>query len=118
MDSGELLPFDTFSIRSPSGAISQLSATTFRLQPGVYHVTFVTDASADCRRTDIGAALQIVSGTVHHAAALQSSEGDGQERLALNTILTPTGDDTLSVVNNSGDTVHYERSSLSVVKLA
>lgn len=66
----------------------------------------------------VGAAVSLSGKSLGYATELRTTDGSAQERVALGTIVTVTGEEALSIVNSAENPVEYENASLTVVKLA
>ena len=68
----------------------------------------------------VGAALALDGTVVAYAQSLTDTTDTNPRRISINTILTiPAGEgQTLTVVNNTDETVSYTNASLTVVKLS
>ena len=113
VDAGELVPLETVNIQGAD--ITQQGDNTLLLQPGTYLVQFVSDVGGS--NEQVGASLQNGAGQIANAATLISSDGNDTLRVVLSSIVTVTEADTLAVVNNTDETLEYQRSSLTVTKL-
>lgn len=112
---GDAIDLETAVINAPDGSITQSGTTGLILTQGSYLVIFSTDAAAADTGTAVGAALAL-DGTVLPYA--QSITGTTPQRITLNAIVTVGGlAQTLSAVNNTGNTLTYTNSTLTVVKL-
>ena len=80
-------------------------------------VTFVSDASVTAAGT-IGAALALDGTALTYAETAQTLTAAGSDRIALTAIITPTAGQVLTVRNNTGNSVTYSNSTLTIVKLA
>ena len=95
-----------------------VSGTTgVTLTAGQYLVTFVSDASVTAAGT-VGAALALDGPALTYAETAQTLTAAGSDRIALTAIVTPTAGQILTVRNNTGNSVTYSNSTLTIVKLA
>ena len=117
MASGGTLSLPVTQLNSPNGSIATAGTTGLRLQPGQYLVTFVSDASVTDAGS-IGAALALDGSALPYATAALASTGADGDRIVITAIVSPAAASTLTVLNNSGNPVAYENSTLSAVRLA
>ena len=112
--------FETFEIYPPTGsdiAISGTNGVTLTAA-GQYLAIFVSDAGVAAADDAITAALQL-DGTPIVAAETNLEQGGANiERITLNAIITTTGGQVLTVVNNGADENTHENAVLTVVKLS
>ena len=104
-------------LNSPNDAIALSGTTGLSLIPGQYLVSFASDASVTAEGT-IGAALALDGVAVPYGeTALVATAGEG-DRITLTTIVAPTAESTLTVINSTASENSYENSTLTVVRLA
>jgi len=120
VDPGDVIPYEVFVVNSPGGNITHMNNNTLLLQPGVYAVTFMSDAAAGLfpPDTDLGAALNLSGGKVNYAETLLHRSMPQDDRVTLNTILNLACADVLAAINNTNHKVFYENTSLTVIKLS
>ena len=99
------------------GNITASGTTGVTLAPGEYLVNFAADTTA-CGSGNTGAALALGGSALQYAKTSVSQTGSGRVRVVLTAILSPTTSQTLTVLNNTGNSVTYSNSTLTVVKLA
>ena len=87
------------------------------LETGQYLVSFSTDASLQGEGS-VGASLALSDVPIPYGVMSTEIAGDNQERLATTVIINLAGPQTLTVLNDTGETVEYTNSVLTVVKLA
>ncbi|MCQ2419431.1 MAG: hypothetical protein MJ085_06565, partial [Clostridia bacterium] len=109
------IPMPTNVINS-TGDITASGTTGVTLTPGQYLVNFESDASRGNTGT-VGVALALNGTALPYTATDLNTNGREQQRLSTSTIINATGNDELTVINNSGSPNNYENSSLTVVKL-
>lgn len=114
---GSPLSFTGSAVNSPTGAITSTAANTLTLAPGQYLVSFVSDASITEAGT-VGAALALNGAALSYGTSALTASGPDADRIAITAIVSPTASSTLTVINNSGSTIGYENSTLTVVRLA
>ena len=66
----------------------------------------------------LGAALALDGTALPYAETAQTLTAAGSDRIALTAIVTPTAGQILTVRNNTGNSVTYSNSTLTIVKLA
>ena len=108
--------FDCDVINS-TGSITASGTTGVTLTAGQYLVTFVSEASVTAAGT-VGAALALDGTALPYAETAQTLTAAGSDRIALTAIVTPTAGQILTVRNNTGNSVTYSNSTLTIVKLA
>lgn len=113
---GAAVPFETADIRAASGSITRTDETALTLAPGTYLVSFASDVTGT--DADVGAALSNTAGTIAYAVSSVPVTGTQTRRVTLTTILAPTAQESLSVVNPTGGALNYANSSLTVTKLS
>ena len=104
------------NVITSTGDITASGTTGVTLAPGQYLVNFEADAS---RRNSglVGVGLALNGTVLPYTMTDLNTNGGEQQRLSTSTIINATGNDTLTVVNNTGSPIFYENSSLTVVKL-
>lgn len=105
----------TNNIVNSTGSIAPSGTTGITLAPGQYLVTFTSDVTAPADGTS-GAVFSLNGGPVTYTESL--IDAGGETRIVINSILNLDADDTLTVVNNTDNTLNYQNSVLSVVKLS
>ena len=117
--SGSTVPFANRSINPAVGGNITVSGTDgVTLAAGQYLVTFVSDAGVAAADEAITAALQLDSTPITYAETNLERGGAAVERIALSAIVTSTGGQTLTVVNNGADDNTHENTVLTVVQLS
>ena len=116
----EPLQYAAFTVNSDDGEITQAGDTGLTLSEGVYLVNFSADVAPNNGGDSVGVALALDGTIVENAQSLTDTTDTNPQRISINTILTiPAGDgQTLTVVNNTPETVSYTNASLTVVKLS
>ena len=104
------------NVINSTGDITASGTTGVTLAPGQYLVNFESDASRRNSGT-VGVGLALNGTLLPYTATDLNTNGGEQQRLSTSTVLTTTGNDVLTVVNNSGSPNNHENSSLTVVKL-
>ncbi len=104
------------NVINSTGDITASGTTGVTLTPGQYLVNFEANASRGNSGL-VGAALALNGTVLPYAVTNLNTNGGEQQRLSVSTILNATGNDVLTVVNNSGSSNNYENSNLTVVKL-
>lgn len=115
VNNGDAIPMPTNVITS-TGDITASGTTGVVLAPGQYLVNFESDASRG-NSGIVGVGLALNGTVLPYTVTDLTTNGGEQQRLSTSTIINATGNDTLTVVNNSGSRNNYENSSLTVVKL-
>lgn len=115
--SATVLNFTASQINSTDGSITASGTDGVTLTAGQYLVNFVSDASVTEAGT-IGAALALNGAALPYASSALTATGTDGDRIAITAIVNIASNGTLTVVNNSGNEVSYENSTLTVVKLA
>ena len=114
---GSTLNFTASKINSTDGSITASGTDGLILTDGQYLVNFVSDVNVSAAG-DGGVALALDGTALPHAvSSIFTSDTEGG-RTALTTIVTLSESGTLSVINNSTNTISYENSTLTVVKLS
>lgn len=113
---GDTLTFAANQINS-TGSIALDGTDGLTLQPGQYLVNFRTDAD-NTAVGSLGAALALDGVALPYATSLAASPAAETQSLMLTAVLDLTAAQTLTVINNSGDTNTYTNSTLAVVRLA
>ncbi len=116
VDNAAAIPLGTNVINS-TGDITASGTTGVTLTPGQYLVTFDSDASVTISGT-VGAALALNGSAVPYAVTSITADANDPQRLSLSAIVSPTGTETLTVLNNAGNSVNYANSTMTVTKLA
>ena len=116
VDNAAAIPLGTNVINS-TGDITASGTTGVTLTPGQYLVTFDSDASVTTSGT-VGAALALNGSPVPSAVTSITADANDPQRLSLSAIVSPTGTETLTVLNNAGNSVNYANSTMTVTKLA
>lgn len=116
VDNAAAIPLGTNVINS-TGDITASGTTGVTLTPGQYLVTFDSDASVTTSGT-VGAALALNGSAVPSAVTSITADANDPQRLSLSAIVSPTGTETLTVLNNAGNSVNYANSTMTVTKLA
>lgn len=116
VDNAAAIPLGTNVINS-TGDITASGTTGVTLTPGQYLVTFDSDASVTTSGT-VGAALALNGSAVPSAVTSITADANAPQRLSLSAIVSPTGTETLTVLNNAGNSVNYANSTMTVTKLA
>ena len=116
VDNAAAIPLGTNVINS-TGDITASGTTGVTLTPGQYLVTFDSDASVTTSGT-VGAALALNGSAVPSAVTSITADANDPQRLSLSAIVSPTGTETLTVLNNAGNSVNYANSAMTVTKLA
>ena len=80
-------------------------------------MTFASDASVTAAGT-VGAALALDGTALTYAETAQTLTAAGSDHIALTAIISPTAGQILTVRNNTGNSVTYSNSTLTIVKLA
>ena len=115
----DAVDFETVQINAPDGSITQLGTTGLYLEDGTYLVTFTADATPAATGGPVGAAVALDGITLPYAQTLTDTTDTNPQRITVNTIITvDEGAQTLTVVNNTENTVTYTNAALTVVKLA
>ena len=105
------------NVINSTGSITASGTTGVTLTAGQYLVTFVSGASVTAAGT-VGAALALDGTALTYAETAQTLTAAGSDRIALTAIVTPTAGQILTVRNNTGNSVTYSNSTLTIVKLA
>ena len=105
------------NVINSTGSFTASGTTGVTLTAGQYLVTFVSDASVTAAGT-VGAALALDGTALPYAETAQTLTAAGSDRIALTAIVTPTAGQILTVRNNTGNSVTYSNSTLTIVKLA
>ena len=105
------------NVINSTGSITVSGTTGVTLTAGQYLVTFVIDASVTAAGT-VGAALALDGTALTYAETAQTLTAAGSDHIALTAIVTPTAGQILTVRNNTGNSVTYSNSTLTIVKLA
>ena len=113
---GGTLTLPANSINS-TGSIIASGTTGVTLTAGQYLVTFASDASVTAAGT-VGAALALDGTALTYAETAQTLTAAGSDHIALTAIISPTAGQILTVRNNTGNSVTYSNSTLTIVKLA
>ncbi len=116
VDNAAAIPLGTNVINS-TGDITASGTTGVTLTPGQYLVTFDSDASVTTSGT-VGAALALNGSAVPSAVTSITADANDPQRLSLSAIVSSTGTETLTVLNNAGNSVNYANSTMTVTKLA
>ena len=116
VDNAAAIPLGTNVINS-TGDITASGTTGVTLTLGQYLVTFDSDASVTTSGT-VGAALALNGSAVPSAVTSITADANDPQRLSLSAIVSPTGTETLTVLNNAGNSVNYANSTMTVTKLA
>ena len=99
-------------------SISASGTTGVTLEAGKYLVTFVSDAGVTGAGS-IAATLQLDGTPVSNAVETSLAQsGAATERITLNAIVTSTGGQTLTVVNNGSDENTHANTALTLVQLS
>ena len=104
------------NVINSTGSITASGTTGVTLTAGQYLVTFASDASVTAAGT-VGAALALDGKALTYAETAQTLTAAGSDR-TLTAIVTPTAGQILTVRNNTGNSVTYSNSTLTIVKLA
>ena len=115
MEAGATLTFPTSQINS-TGDITLSGTDGLSLAAGQYLVSFSTDAVLTAAGT-FGAALALDGTEVPYSVMSVDTEAAGGERLATTVILQPTAGQILTVINSTDNTLIYDNSVLTVVKI-
>ena len=116
---GATVPFANRSINPALGGSITVSGTDgVTLAAGQYLVTFVSDAGVAAADDAITVALQLDGTPIAYTKTNLEQGGANVERITLNAIVTSTGGQTLTVVNNGADENTHENSILTLVKLS
>lgn len=105
------------NVINSTGSITVSGTTGVTLTAGQYLVAFVSDASVTAAGT-VGAALALDGTALTYAETAQTLTAAGSDHIALTAIVTPTAGQILTVRNNTGNSVTYSNSTLTIVKLA
>ena len=105
------------NVINSTGSITASGTTGVTLEAGQYLVTFASDASVPAAGT-AGASLALDGTALPYAETAQTLTSAGSDRIALTAIVSPTAGQTLTVRNNTGNSVTYSNSTLTIVKLA
>lgn len=116
----DAVDFETFDIHAADGSITQLGTTGLVLEAGTYLVNFTADVALTGGSGDaVGAALALDGTIIPYAQSITDTTDTNPQRISVNSILTVAGDSqTLTVVNNTENTVTYSNAALTVVKLS
>ena len=116
----EPLQYAAFVVNSADGDIAQAGDTGLTLSEGVYLVNFSADVALNNGGNSVGAALALDGTIVGYAQSLTDTTDTSPQRISINTILTVAdgAEQTLTVINNTEETVSYTNASLTVVKLS
>lgn len=112
---GEALSFSGSQINSPGGAIIASGSDALTLEAGQYLVNFVSDVNVT-EAGDGGVALAL-DGEVLPYAVTDIFTSDTEGGRTVLSVIVDTAGGTLSVINHTGNTITYENSTLSVVRL-
>ena len=104
-----LVDFTDAAIQAPDGSITQADPTAVLLQPGTYYVSFAADIVGT---GDSSTVLSTGAGDLEYTAC-QSAD-----HVVLQTVLTLTTADTLSVRNNGTAEQTYTNPTLIIIQLA
>lgn len=115
--SGGTVALPTNLINSPDGSIAASGTDGVTLAAGTYLVNFVSDAGTT-GAGDVDAALQLDGTPLSYTETSLTQTGPAETRIALNSIVTSTGGQVLSVVNNGTAANTHDNSVLTVVRLA
>ena len=117
--SEDAVDFETTVINAEDGSITPLGTTGLSLEEGTYLVIFTADVALSGAGDAVGAALALDGTILPYAQSFTDTTDTNPQRITVNTILT-VGDEaeTLTVVNNTDNTVSYTNAALTVVKLA
>lgn len=113
---GATVPLATNVINS-TGDITASGTDGVTLTPGQYLVSFTADAS-DAAAGDIGAALALDGAALPYASSSVTTSGADERLVTLNSVVNVPAAGTLTVLNNTGNTLTYTDSNLSVTKLS
>ena len=117
--SEDAVDFETAVINAEDGSITRLGTTGLSLEAGTYLVTFTADVALSGAGDAVGAALALDGTALPYAQSFTDTTDTNPQRITVNTIVTVDGDaETLTVVNNTENTVSYTNAALTVVKLA
>ena len=105
------------NVINSTGSITVSGTTGVTLTAGQYLVTFVSDASVTAAGT-VGAALALDGTALTYAETAQTLTAAGSDHIALTAIISPTAGQILTMRNNTGNSVTYSNSTLTIVKLA
>ena len=103
------------NVINSTGSIIASGTTGVTLTAGQYLVTFASDASVTAAGT-VGAALDGTA--LPYAETAQTLTAAGSDRITLTAIISPTAGQILTVRNNTGNSVTYSNSTLTIVRLA
>ena len=115
--SGGTVALPTNLINSPDGSITASGTDGVTLAAGTYLVSFVSDAGTT-GAGDVNAALQLNGTPITYTETSLTETGAAETRIALNSIVTSTGGQVLTVVNNGAAANTHDNSVLTVVRLA
>ena len=119
MASGATVPFANRTINPALGGNITVNGTDgLDLAAGQYLVTFTSDAGVAAADEAITVALQLDGTPITYVKTNLEQGGAQVERITLNAIVTSTGGQTLTVVNNGADENTHENSVLTVVQLS
>lgn len=113
---GDTLSFTGSQINS-TGSIAPDGTDGVSLEPGQYLVNFKTDA-VNTAVGNVGVALALDGVIQNYAVTLIAGPAAEAQALMLTAILQLDAEQTLTVVNNSGDENTYSNSTLTIVRLA
>ena len=117
--SEDAVDFETAVINAEDGSITPLGTTGLSLETGTYLVTFTADVALSGAGDAVGAALALDGTALPYAQSFTDTTDTNPQRITVNTIVTVDGEaETLTVVNNTENTVSYTNAALTVVKLA
>lgn len=113
------IPLATNVINS-TGAIAASGTTGVTLTPGQYLVSFDSDATVTeaTAGESVGAALALNGTAAPYAVSSVAAEANSPHRISLDAIVNLADTETLTVLNNTGNSVNYTNSTLTVTKLA
>ena len=115
----DAVDFEFFQINASDGSITQLGTTGLSLESGTYLITFTADAASGTAGGAVGAALALDGTILPYGQTAATTAESTPRRIVVNTIITAAPESqTLTVVNNTNNTVTYTNAALTVVKLA
>ncbi len=118
---GQHLTFDNAQINAPLGSIGLSdSRSAVLLQPGTYFVLFHSKGIRPCDGGGgaVGVSLETSTQYLPTPHFYASAASGNEIATHAHTLISTDVPTRLMVTNHSGNTVHYEMSSLSIVKLA
>ena len=121
LDNGEHLHFDHSQVNSPLGSIQFTDGEyAVRLQPGTYFVLFHSRGTRPCGAGGgtVGISLESSTQYLPNPHYYSSAASGNEIPTHVHTILTTDVPTYLMLTNNSGNTVHYDQYSMSIIKLA